>query len=228
VHGRLLFDEGDVSAPVCNDCHGNHGAAPPGGSAIRNVCGQCHTVMADYFDQSGHAQIFDEEGVPDCVACHGQHDIERTSDEFLSERSVDFCQNCHQAPDTLGLEFSHMSRALDSLSAATDLGRLTLEEAENLGMEVSQAFFELEDVTNARTRARSAIHTFHRGPVEQEVAAGLEIARRAEEQGHAALAEHRYRRVGLGVFAGVVVLLITGLLLKIRELERLEPTPEGG
>ena len=25
VHGALLLEEGDLSAPVCNDCHGNHG-----------------------------------------------------------------------------------------------------------------------------------------------------------------------------------------------------------
>lgn len=28
VHGYALYNKRDMSAPVCNDCHGNHGAAP--------------------------------------------------------------------------------------------------------------------------------------------------------------------------------------------------------
>ena len=222
VHGLLLFDEGDMTAPVCNDCHGNHGAAPPELSSVRNVCGQCHSVMADYFDQSAHGEIFEENDFPGCAACHDHHAIEPTSDELLKDRSVQVCLGCHEEADTLGREFEEMSAALDSLALATEQGRRTLDEAENLGMEVSQALFALEDVNNVQTRARSAIHTFHAGPVLEEVGAGLEIARRAEERGLEALAEHRFRRVGLGIFSGVVVLLIIGLLSKIRELEAIE------
>ncbi len=222
VHGLLLLDEGDMTAPVCNDCHGNHGAAPPELSSIRNVCGQCHSVMADYFDQSAHVEIFEENDFPGCAACHDHHAIEATSDDLLNDRSAEVCFGCHEEADTLGHEFEKMSRALDSLALAAEHGRRTLEEAENLGMEVSQALFALEDVNNVQTRARSAIHTFHLGPVLEEVTAGLEIARRAEERGLEALAEHRFRRVGLGMFSGIVVLLIVGLLSKIRQLEAIE------
>ena len=27
IHAKLLLEQGDLSAPTCNDCHGNHGAA---------------------------------------------------------------------------------------------------------------------------------------------------------------------------------------------------------
>src|SRR5437588_13125523 len=30
VHAKALYDKQDLSAPTCNDCHGNHGATPPG------------------------------------------------------------------------------------------------------------------------------------------------------------------------------------------------------
>lgn len=219
VHGRLLLEEGDVSAPVCNDCHGNHGAAPPGVSSVRNVCGQCHSVMADYFDQSEHASIFAEENVAGCATCHGHHAIERTSDEFLLYRSEGVCFACHEEGDTLGGAFERIYLILDSLDGAVEVGRSRLEEAENLGMEVSQALFELDEVSTVQTRARSAVHTFHFEPVREEVQNGLDIAARAEERGLAAMREHRTRRIGLGMFAGVVVLLIVGLSLKIRELE---------
>jgi len=222
VHGRLLLEEGDLSAPVCNDCHGNHGAAPPGLASVRNVCGQCHTVMADYFDQSAHEQIFQEANLPGCATCHDHHAIQPVDDATLAEKAHDICQTCHEPPDTLGLEFQRIAAVLDSLTEAEQESRRVLEEAENAGMEVSQALFDLDDIRNVQTRAHSAIHTFHVEPVRNEVAAGLEITARAEERGEAALVDHRNRRVGLGASAAVILLLIVGLLMKIRELERAE------
>jgi len=219
VHGRLLFEDGDLSAPVCNDCHGNHGAAPPGLASVRNVCGQCHSVMADYFDQSAHGEIFNANDLAGCATCHDHHAIEPVSDETLHVRSQDVCVTCHTPPDTLGLEFERMAAILDSLELAEEAGRRSLEDAETRGMEVSQALFELEDLGNARTRAHSAIHTFRSGPVRQEVELGLAIARRAEERGLEALDEYHLRRVGLGVSSAIIALLILGLLLKIREAE---------
>ena len=43
VHARALRQKNDLSAPTCNDCHGNHGASPPGVSSVANVCGACHS-----------------------------------------------------------------------------------------------------------------------------------------------------------------------------------------
>ena len=42
VHAQALFDKKDLSAPACNDCHGNHGAVPPEVQSIASVCRQCH------------------------------------------------------------------------------------------------------------------------------------------------------------------------------------------
>ncbi len=219
VHGRLLFEDGDLTAPVCNDCHGNHGAAPPGFASVRNVCGECHSVMADYFGESGHEEFFAADDLPGCATCHAHHATEEVSEETLHERSGDVCVVCHAAPDTLGLEFARMAALLDSLAHAEEAGRLALEDAEARGMEVSQALFELADLGNARTRARSAIHAFRLDPVREEVAVGLAIARRAEERGGEALNEYQVRRIGLGIASGIIALLIAGLLLKIREAE---------
>ena len=219
VHGQLLYDEGDLSAPACNDCHGNHGAAPPGMASVRNVCGQCHTVMADYFDQSAHGEIFNQSDLAGCATCHEHHAVQSASEETLHARSQDVCQSCHVPPDTLGLQFERMAAVIDTLGIAHDRSLAVLEEAENAGMEVSQAFFELEEINTVRTRARSAIHTFRVGPVRAEVEAGLEMAERAAVRGGDALDEHHFRRIGLGLSSAIIVLLIIGLLMKIRQLE---------
>jgi hypothetical protein len=70
VHWQMISQEGDLSAPTCNDCHGNHGAAPPGVGWVGNVCGQCHSVMAEQFDESFHAEVFAMLGNPGCATCH--------------------------------------------------------------------------------------------------------------------------------------------------------------
>jgi predicted CXXCH cytochrome family protein len=218
IHAQKILD-GDLSAPVCNDCHGNHGAAPPGLSSARNVCGQCHTVMADFFDQSGHEEIFDDADMPGCVTCHGNHAVKEPTDANLDTRSVEICAQCHNASDPAGRTFGEIALVLDSLDRAAEASRALLEDAHDKGMEVSQALFELEDFTNAEIKARHAIHAFAVAPVRKEAEAGFEIAARAEERGEAALEEHHFRRVGLGVSAGIIMLLITTLFLKVKESE---------
>jgi hypothetical protein len=83
AHWDALSVRRDLSAPACNDCHGNHGAAPPGISWVGNTCGQCHSVMADNFAKSRHGQVFPLLGIPGCVACHNNHDIQPTRDAML-------------------------------------------------------------------------------------------------------------------------------------------------
>lgn len=219
IHAQKLLEEGDLSAPVCNDCHGNHGAAPPGISSVRNVCGQCHAVMADFFDKSQHEEVFADADMPGCATCHSNHAIITPEDEDLDTRTVQVCAQCHAAGDEAGQAFRAMQAVLDSLDVEADEARALLEDAHNKGMEVSQALFELEDITNARTKARNAIHTLAVAPVREEAAAGFQIAQRAEDRGEEALEEHRFRRVGLGVSALIIVLLITALFLRVKDTE---------
>jgi len=219
IHGQMLYQDGDVSAPTCNDCHGNHGAAPPGVNSIRNVCGQCHATMADFFAKSGHVEIFEQAGLPGCETCHGNHDIEPTSDELLAERSESVCGRCHQPGDSVGSEFARDKQVIDSLRTEFRRSEAVLAEAANVGMEVSQAQFELDDVNNALTLARNAIHSFHVEPVVENAAAGFELTQTGFERGVAALGDHHFRRVGLGVATLIILGLIAGLALKIRQIE---------
>ena len=75
VHGRALLQRGDLGAPACNDCHGNHGPAPPGVASVSRSCSLCHSANASLFDGSKHKQAFDEHGWAECSKCHGNHAI---------------------------------------------------------------------------------------------------------------------------------------------------------
>jgi predicted CXXCH cytochrome family protein len=222
VHWEAMSVDGDLSAPSCNDCHGNHGAAPPGISWVGNVCGQCHSVMADMFALSRHARTFALLGVPGCATCHNNHAITRASDEMLGLGEGALCARCHSPTDPGGQVASAMRNLIDSLSTAHHEADSILERAEQAGMEVSQPLFELAGASTALISARAAVHSFNVIAVKDEVEQGLEVAARAHELGLQATARIRFRRAGLAVSVVIIVALVVGLVLKIRELERRE------
>jgi hypothetical protein len=97
VHATALFDREDLSAPTCNDCHGNHGAAPPGLDSVGFVCGQCHGREAELFraspkhdDFEQHNELLLEAGDDGCAACHGSPQA-----DLVSVRSFVQCATCH-------------------------------------------------------------------------------------------------------------------------------------
>ena len=97
VHAKALLEKGDLTAPTCNDCHGNHGATPPGIASIRFVCGSCHAREEELFRASPKAAGWDRHNellaaTPDgkCGTCH---DDERASLHF---KQLSSCLTCHE------------------------------------------------------------------------------------------------------------------------------------
>jgi hypothetical protein len=219
VHWQMLSEEGDLSAPTCNDCHGNHGAAPPGIAWVGNVCGQCHTVMAQLFSASFHSRTFALLGSPGCATCHRNHDVQRAADELLGVGQGATCAMCHGQSDNGGRVAAGMRGLIDSLNAQYAGADSILRRAERAGMEVSQALFDLSSATTARVSARTAVHSFALDSVRVQVEAGLAVTATAYARGRKALADLQFRRAGLAVSVLVILLLIVGLVLKIRELE---------
>jgi predicted CXXCH cytochrome family protein len=220
IHWKTLSVKGDLSAPTCNSCHGNHGAAPPGVSWVGNVCGQCHTVMADLFAKSVHARAFEAMGTPGCATCHENHAIKEVSDDMLGVDAKAVCSGCHGAGDSAGKTAASVRQLIDRLRDDVDRSHTILTRAEHAGMEVSQPEFELNGATDALVKARAAIHAFTVEAVKKEVEPGLTISAKAYARGVRALEELRFRRVGLAVSALIIAVLVVALLLKIRHIDR--------
>ena len=70
VHGQALLERRDIGAPACNDCHGNHGATPPGYESVSHVCGMCHVNNEDYFKSSIMFTAFEKNDYHSCEQCH--------------------------------------------------------------------------------------------------------------------------------------------------------------
>ena len=69
-------------------------------------------------------------------------------------------------------------------------------------------------------KARAAIHGFNLDSVNTEVKPGLEISDKAGARGVSALDELQFRRKGLAVSVLIILALVVGLVLKIRQMER--------
>jgi len=225
VHYKARVEKNDLSAPSCNSCHGNHGAAPPQVSSVANVCGTCHSVFAEQFKLGPHWEPFGEMGLPGCVTCHDNHEIVSPSEAFLSSGPEGKCLSCHEAGSAGAEAAATMRKDILLLSNEIRGAREALRRSAEAGMEVSRAQFELVKADEALTKARADVHLFRVSAVHQPVLEGLAVARSANAAGDRALAERDFRRRGLFVSLGFILLAIFGFLLKIRDLNRSPQAP---
>jgi len=216
VHYRAMVDRHDLSAPTCNDCHGNHGAAPPGVDAIANVCGTCHTVFATRFALSAHREIF-ERG---CVECHNNHDIAQPSDAMLGNDQAALCGSCHSEGDNGHKAAAAMRSGIEQLKAAITRSQEQIDRVENAGIDMADQALMLREATNHLTRARTEMHAFDPKIVAAVLTAGTGLTTRVDEAALAARNEISYRRTGLGISLALIVVVVVALRMKIRTLEK--------
>jgi cytochrome b6 len=129
VHANAMFVKGDLTAPTCNTCHGNHGATPPGVESVSLICGQCHAREADLFAKTAkhdgfikhndflatgatckdcHENIAPEVGASvrkfnECVTCHENHGVMRPTVALLGPLPTVPCAFCHEGNGPLAL-----------------------------------------------------------------------------------------------------------------------------
>ena len=97
VHAKAMFEKDDLTAPTCNDCHGNHGATPPGVESVSFVCGQCHAREAELFRASRkHALWSQSTDFSECVTCHENHGVVRATVAMLGILPDTPCAFCHE------------------------------------------------------------------------------------------------------------------------------------
>ncbi len=219
VHYKALSDGGDLSAPTCTTCHGNHGAAPPGLTSVENVCSTCHVFQAQLFDQSPHKKAFAEAGMAGCITCHSNHHIKHPDDTMVGSGAKSVCTNCHsqgdpgfQTAENIATQFAALSKSIED---SNDL----LTRASHSGMEVSDAQMELVAARDSLTKARVTLHSFNSARVEEDIKAGMKTAQKTHEDGVAALRQRQYRRMGLLVSLATIVLTVVALSFYIRQME---------
>lgn len=226
VHGIALLEKHDASAPTCNDCHGNHGAIPPGVESISNVCGTCHALNAELFRKSPHKKVFDERNLPECETCHGNHGIQPATVEMISVEKDGLCARCHSSDSNpKGYKAAReMRMLLDSLVSSYANAERILDVAEQKGMEIEDERFALRDVNQVRLQARTAVHAFNLTKFHETIDKGLKIAEDTKAAGQGAIDEFYFRRWGLAVATLIITFLAIMLFLYIKKIERHQKT----
>jgi predicted CXXCH cytochrome family protein len=222
VHGIALLQRHDQGAPACNSCHGNHGAMPPGVESISKVCGTCHALNADLFSSSPHKKAFDDRKLPECETCHSNHEIIAATDKLLGVTPEAVCSRCHtERQNVKGYQVAKTMRGLiDSLELGEQGAQKLVNEAEQKGMEISEAKFKLRDVRQARLQSRTMVHAFSEGKFKEVVDNGIKISSLIAEESQSAIHEYYFRRFGLVIATCIITLLALSLYLYVRRLER--------
>jgi predicted CXXCH cytochrome family protein len=218
VHAKALYEQGDVSAPTCNDCHGDHGASPPGVRSIHRACGGCHAEQSELFQQSPHDEAFARLGFGECDECHGNHAVLPTSDEMLSSGEGGVCRRCHSA-GTKGAEMAaRLYAILSDAKEKGDRAHEMLERAEARGLSLPEAEVAERELFTAARRLRIAVHRIDTSSLAPELEAidtPLAKIEQAVNEGESAL---KTKRRGYLVFTALCALMIMLLSLKLRRL----------
>ena len=122
IHGKAMA-QGVRDAPVCTDCHGEHGisavklaSSRVSPANIPETCAQCHAakrIVTQYklppdvfstYLQSFHGLALQggNATVANCSSCHGVHDILPSSDPMSSVNPKDLPQTCGKCHPGIG------------------------------------------------------------------------------------------------------------------------------
>ena len=220
VHGIALLEKGDMNAPSCNKCHGDHGASPPEVESVSKVCGTCHVLNSQMFQESPHKTAFDKKKINECGGCHSNHDIVKPSDEMLGAGEKSVCIKCHTQNDK-GIQAAVlMKQMVDSLLKDVEAANFYINEAEQKGMDVSDAKFESNDIKKVLITSRTITHYSDVDKYINSISEGFKITSKAKITGQEAIDEYYFRRLGLGVSTAFITILCVALYLKLRKIER--------
>ncbi len=99
AHVKVLAS-GNLSAPVCVDCHGGHDIPKPDEPRTRvsQTCAKCHQSVYSSYKSSVHGAALEGEGnldVPACIDCHGVHSVRGPRESGFRNDSIAICGSCH-------------------------------------------------------------------------------------------------------------------------------------
>jgi predicted CXXCH cytochrome family protein len=221
VHGKALLEKGDIGAPACNDCHGSHGAAPPGVDAVQFVCGTCHINNREQFQKSPHSRVFTGPQAPECITCHGYHLVQAANDAMLGVGEQAVCRKCHSSPAETGYQVAALLGAMvDSLRTGLEGAIAVTDRAEKLGMLVDEPRFQIRAAHEHLVKMRTLSPSSSPDALGEDYRAGSVAARSAAGEAAGRVREFSFRRRGLAVATLLNTALIALVALSIRRRGR--------
>jgi hypothetical protein len=219
-HAHLLYEKGDLSAPTCVTCHGNHGATPPGIVEVGQVCGKCHGRQRDLFAKSPHFEASKVGVFSECVSCHGNHAIKKASIELFEQA----CSTCH-ANDKNKLPMmtrDAIVRLLHEAKGSYERAEKLVHNATVRGLATDDEQLLLQEVKTQITQLEALQHTLAIDSMRPVATRASELVE-ATEQGIAQLesVETWKRRALLPIWLFLMAMAVI-FWLKRRQIERQE------
>ncbi|MHC4224184.1 MAG: cytochrome c3 family protein [Planctomycetota bacterium] len=234
VHGRALMEEQARGAPACADCHGSHGAAPPGVREIVQVCGHCHESTREGYRKSIHyssqemscaacheekSADYDRSG---CTACHGAHEIARPGTWMYTGDDVGHCGHCHREEGDRSNDVANS--ILDGRAHLEDAMEETLRDlkgAKEVGLFLENENVYLLESRRALVSVQPLFHSLDARAIARHLEDGLKRQDRTREMIVKKRKILRDRRLLLTGLAALLVLLAGLLAVKLKNIRRL-------
>jgi hypothetical protein len=221
VHGRAL-EQGHPSAPACTDCHGSHGAMPPRVGDVEQVCGHCHSVVQEYFQQSPHARGATTDSAVHCTSCHSNHDIQAPSPELFVGDSAGHCGACHtDAADPALAVAAKLHDDVRQLDQTIQRGYDAIAEAGSRGLFLGVERGYLDEARGLLVRARTMTHTLTPVAMTDILMRGQAMVDQTSEGLTTKQRVFRDRKIYTAIYFGVsvvfaILLLMYGRLIRGR------------
>jgi len=220
VHGIALLENQDTGAPACNDCHGNHGALPPGISSVSHVCGICHVNNMQYFSQTKMAKEFEKLEIHGCEGCHGNHKVLKTNDDMVGIGKNSFCTECHAEGEKGYAEAEMIHAELMLIVTTYDSAEALRGKVQRIGMDDIDINYLLQESHQSLIKARTLVHTFDHEQVGEKTKEGVDKAQDAIKLAIKEVKDYKTRRLGFGVATLFITILVIAMFFKIRQMER--------
>jgi len=232
-HGGL---EGRLGQPVAEwkqsiheengiTCHSCHGGDPtdfamamepergfvgvPGNEEIPAFCGRCHVGVREDYEESAHGMAL-ASGGPQCVVCHGNHQVVKASIDLINPESCSRCHSYDRAEKVKEI-ISETEARLQSLESS-------VASLHRVGIDVKALGGELFSTRNA---FRQLFHTVNVDKLQQQKSAFDADLDGIGEQVSAIEEELAQRKLIGGII--VVLLILAGCVaLLIRKTYRRE------
>lgn len=156
----------------CNICHGGNPAiydaklskspeynfvGRPEKKDITDFCGRgmCHATALHQFKKSPHFDSVLKMGDPNCVSCHGKHNIQRSSMNIISDKT---CSDCHSVEYSREIIKSIFSIENDIIKLEENIDYLEKKKAD-----VKDAYDRLK---KTKTLFHQLVHVFSKEDID--------------------------------------------------------------
>jgi len=220
VHGKDLLEKSDTGAPACNDCHGNHGAAPPGVESVAHVCGNCHVNNMNYFEASSMAEPFANLDIHACEQCHGHHDVEKTTDDMVGVGENSVCTQCHSSGDAGYQAAQEMNQSITEFVSDYNQAEAQLKDVQQKGMDDVDILYLLQEAHQTLIHTRTLVHTFSPDKIDEKTSEGIKKTSEAMDLAKKEIRDYHVRRRGFGIATLFITILVVALFFKIKGMEK--------